>query len=333
MAGTHLSEWHSGYRAYSVAALADIPFESNSDGFDFDTEIILELHEAGKRIAEIPIPTYYGDEISHVNGMKYAKDVAAHTLQYRLHKIGLGSGERAFASDAYELKMEGDSSHTRLLAWLRSRPPLRVLDLGCSDGGFAEQVQALGHLVVGVDAVEHPGVRDRVDRFVPGDLEDGIPADAGKDFDVVVAADVFEHVRDPGRLLEQCAGVLAPGGVVITSVPNFAHWYPRLRVLAGVFDYDRRGILDQDHVRFFTRRSFERLVTRAGFEVARREAVGSPIEVTERGAGAEHPEGERPARSIAATVDGVLVGLRPTLFAYQFLYELRPPVTARQAEG
>ncbi len=76
MLGTELTELHSGYRAYSVEALASIPFEQNSDGFDFDTQIIIQLVDAGKRIVEIPIPTYYGDEICYVNGMKYAKDVS-----------------------------------------------------------------------------------------------------------------------------------------------------------------------------------------------------------------------------------------------------------------
>ena len=72
VAGVSLSEWHSGYRAYSVAALRDVPFHDNHDGFDFDTQVILQLIEAGKRIVEVPIPTYYGDEISHVNGIGYA---------------------------------------------------------------------------------------------------------------------------------------------------------------------------------------------------------------------------------------------------------------------
>ncbi len=70
--GTDLTEWHSGYRAYRVAALAEIPFEQNHDGFDFDTQIIIQLVESGKRIVEVPIPTYYGDEICYVNGMGYA---------------------------------------------------------------------------------------------------------------------------------------------------------------------------------------------------------------------------------------------------------------------
>lgn len=97
--GTHLSEWHSGYRAYRVKALEDIPFERNSNGFDFDTQIIVALLEAKKHIIEIPIPTFYGDEISHVNGMKYAWDVCRHVVQYRLHKMGFGSGELAFMRD------------------------------------------------------------------------------------------------------------------------------------------------------------------------------------------------------------------------------------------
>ena len=61
--GSALSEFHSGFRAYSVAALRRIPFGFNSNVFHFDTEIIIQLMLAGCRIIEVPIPTYYGDEI------------------------------------------------------------------------------------------------------------------------------------------------------------------------------------------------------------------------------------------------------------------------------
>jgi glycosyltransferase involved in cell wall biosynthesis len=82
LTGARLSEWHSGYRAYRVAALAEVPFEANSDVFDFDTQIILQFLGAGKRIVEIDIPTFYGDEISYVNGLKYAKDIIRHTVRH-----------------------------------------------------------------------------------------------------------------------------------------------------------------------------------------------------------------------------------------------------------
>ena len=84
MLGMSLSEFHSGYRAYSVAALRNLPLSSLSDDFDFDTEIIIEMQDRGMEIHEIPIPTFYGDEICYVNGLKYAKDILADVLRYRL---------------------------------------------------------------------------------------------------------------------------------------------------------------------------------------------------------------------------------------------------------
>jgi glycosyltransferase involved in cell wall biosynthesis len=86
MAQVHLSEWHSGYRAYSIKALSCVNFESNSDYFDFDTEIILQMIETKMRLQEIPIPTFYGDELSRVNGMLYGWRVAKHTTQWRLRR-------------------------------------------------------------------------------------------------------------------------------------------------------------------------------------------------------------------------------------------------------
>ena len=87
MAQVKLSEWHSGYRAYSIAALAKVEFASNSDYFDFDTEIILQMIDTKMRLLEIPIPTFYGEELSRVNGMLYGWRVARHTTMWRLRKL------------------------------------------------------------------------------------------------------------------------------------------------------------------------------------------------------------------------------------------------------
>lgn len=327
VAGVELSEWHSGYRAYSVPALERLPFESNSDGFDFDTQIIVQLIESDQRITEIPIPTYYGDEISRVNGLKYAKDIVAHVGRYRAHKMGFGTGELAFASDAYEHKEGDDSSHRVLTRWIGRRSAANVLDLGCSDGSLAWRLRMDGHRVTGVDLHAHDDVKDRVDEFVQADLDQGLPPELEGPYDVVLAADVLEHVRDPGSLLQQIRPTLADSGTLLVSVPNFGHWYPRLRVALGRFDYDRRGILDAGHVRFFTRRSFERLVAASGWSVVRRDATGLPLEIAERGAGGgETTDGA--LAGLLSRLDRALIDLRPQLFAYQFLYELRPGPTA-----
>jgi glycosyltransferase involved in cell wall biosynthesis len=86
---TSLSEFHSGYRLYSVNALRRIPFDRNTSDFHFDTEIIIQLVRAGLRIKELPIPTYYGDEICHVNGIRYALEVVKATLLSRAQDYGI----------------------------------------------------------------------------------------------------------------------------------------------------------------------------------------------------------------------------------------------------
>ena len=86
---TGLSEFHSGYRAYSVKALAGIPFDRNTNDFHFDMEIIIQLVRGGLHIKEVPIPTYYGDGVCHVNGLKYAWDVVRVTAISRAQDLGI----------------------------------------------------------------------------------------------------------------------------------------------------------------------------------------------------------------------------------------------------
>jgi len=77
-----LSEYHSGYRAYSCRALREIDLERLTDNWHFDTQIILEFIARGFRIREVPIPTYYGDEICRVNGIAYAFNCLMATARF-----------------------------------------------------------------------------------------------------------------------------------------------------------------------------------------------------------------------------------------------------------
>ena len=76
---TKLAEFHTGYRIYSIKSLKKIPFHLNTQDFHFDTEILIQLFLINAKIKEISIPTFYGDEICHVNGIKYAFDVVKTT--------------------------------------------------------------------------------------------------------------------------------------------------------------------------------------------------------------------------------------------------------------
>ncbi len=87
--GTNLSEFHSGFRAYSVSALKKIPFNLNSEGFHFDSEIIFQIVAGGGEIGEVTIPTFYGNEKCNVKVISYGLNVLKELSKYLLNKLRL----------------------------------------------------------------------------------------------------------------------------------------------------------------------------------------------------------------------------------------------------
>jgi 2-polyprenyl-3-methyl-5-hydroxy-6-metoxy-1,4-benzoquinol methylase len=325
MLSPQLRDPHSGWRAYEVSALASVPFEGNATDDHFDLQVILQLLAANRHLLEVPLPPLHEEGLSAPETARRVWDTSTDVLRVRLSRLGYLSGHLGSVGSEYGLKREENSSHSVVLRWIGQMPAGRVLDLGCSSGLLSERVRSLGHRVTGVDVSALPGVTDRVDRFLIADLDRGLPPEIGEEgpFDMVIAADVLEHVRDPERLLKQIRRVLVPRGTLIASVPNFAHWYPRIRTAVGLFDYDQRGILDSGHVRFFTRRSLLDLVRRSGFLVTRQQATGLPLEVISTR--------EDVLRRGLRAADRLTVGAWPTLFGYQFVIRCETPDTISSA--
>jgi glycosyltransferase involved in cell wall biosynthesis len=85
--GTNMSEFHSGYRSYKINSLKRINFEKNTNDFHFDTEIIIQMSKLNYLIKEIPMPTFYGDEISHLKSIPYGINVLVSSIKYKFfHK-------------------------------------------------------------------------------------------------------------------------------------------------------------------------------------------------------------------------------------------------------
>src|SRR5664280_2280125 len=109
-------------------------------------------------------------------------------------------------------------------------------------------------------------------------------------FDVVIFGDVLEHLRRPLDVLRMARPLLAPGGFVVASIPNIAHGAVRLALLEGRFDYRPLGLLDDTHVRFFTRESVEALFRDAGLiPVQMRRTTAGLFETEFGGTPADHP--------------------------------------------
>jgi len=103
---TKLSEFHSGYRAYSLSALREIPFHLNSSDFHFDSEIIAQLILAKKKISETPIPTFYGKEKSNVNSIRYGISILGMIVYYILHKTGIKKYYKFDLSNSYNNSLD-----------------------------------------------------------------------------------------------------------------------------------------------------------------------------------------------------------------------------------
>jgi len=274
--GMNLTEFHSGYRAYSVRALGQIPFRENSNDFHFDTEIIVQFHQHKLRIVERPIPTYYGDEICYVNGLKYAYNVAKSVVQYRLQQAGFKRYAKYESPQPYARKYSAQSSHQRIARMVKGRD-LRILDVGCAGGTIAGLITNENTEIVGIDREDVPGRSPQITRFVKQDIEQQFNPSGLGTFDYILLADILEHIRNPHEVLEKCRGALKPGGTVIVCVPNVAHWSVRIGLLFGRFTYTLQGVLDASHVHLYTKSTIRSLLTEAGYRITRLEATPVPL--------------------------------------------------------
>jgi glycosyltransferase involved in cell wall biosynthesis len=319
---SQLSEFHSGYRIYSTEALSSVPFERNSNDFHFDTEIIIQLMFFAKReIRELPIPTYYGDEICRVNGISYAMNVVVATLKARLQDVGIFYDRRYDCApvmlEHYTPKFEYPSTHSYALSLVP--PNSRVLDLGCAGGYMAAALMKMkGCYATGVDAFPLEGVR--LDRFYLRDLNEGLEGLPMADQDVILMLDVIEHLASPERFLDQLHEALAkkPGTPVIISTANIGFIIPRLMLLLGQFNYGKRGILDVTHTRLFTFSSFKRCLEQCGFDVVEMRAVPGPFPLA---------LGDNSISRLLLSINKLLIKVSRGMFGYQIFAQIKPRPT------
>jgi glycosyltransferase involved in cell wall biosynthesis len=275
---TSFSEFHSGYRLYSTEALRKIPFERNSSDFHFDTEIIIQLVMAGVKIVEIPIPTYYGDEICYVNGLKYAWDVFRTMLRAKFHQRDL-LYDRKFdvgpIEETYDVKLGYLSSHTMAIDAVR--PGANVIDIGCGRGYVAREFAKKARHVTGVDQYVPAHSDDPKISYYQWNLDrDEFPVDLSE-FDQVFLLDIIEHLRAPDSFMERLrhAAVHRRPEIVLTTA-NIGFFVTRLMLVAGFFNYGRKGILDRTHTRLFTFGSLRELFEEAGYEVLEMKGIPAP---------------------------------------------------------
>jgi GT2 family glycosyltransferase/2-polyprenyl-3-methyl-5-hydroxy-6-metoxy-1,4-benzoquinol methylase/tetratricopeptide (TPR) repeat protein len=197
-----------------------------------------------------------------------------------------------------------------------------VLDIGCGAGALGESLKRRGvkHVAgIEIDAHAAEKARQRLDEVQIGDVEeDGIRFDR-ESFDAIICGDVLEHMRHPAKFLRRVRSWLKDGGVIIASIPNVQHHSVVRSLIRGNWTYESAGLLDEDHVHFFTRQDISQLFGDAGYLLDQVNVVP----------GTGYAEWEKQGKPVSFSLGDLQVTATSTQeaedhFVYQFLVVARP---------
>jgi glycosyltransferase involved in cell wall biosynthesis len=286
LTGQRLKEFHTGMRLYTTGFLNRVPFELNSEDFDFDTEILLQAFYVASTVREIKIPTRYAGEICRVPGVSYAINVLRSSLDFWLQMHGMGcslrfrdlQGGRTIYVDKTRFEGSAHDLATQVIVGARASA---VLDLGCGQGFIGARAKTILPDVIYDGADRATGAPAACDRYWSCDLDRRLPPVTPFDYDVVLCLDVVEHLSEPEtfflRLRESRQG--RSDTLFVFSTANVAFLTIRLGLLLGRFEYGDRGILDITHRRLMTKRSFERMIRETGFDIETSRGTPVPLQL------------------------------------------------------
>jgi 2-polyprenyl-3-methyl-5-hydroxy-6-metoxy-1,4-benzoquinol methylase len=178
----------------------------------------------------------------------------------------------------YQNKPEGyyDNIRKEMLKYLPQNAK-KIIEVGCGNGAFASTVKIKNQAEVwGIELMESEALlaESVLDKVLIGRCEKHLANLPENYFDVIYCNDVLEHLVDPYSVLEIFKSKLAPGGVVISSIPNVRFYRSFSKVVFGKnWEYEDYGIMDKTHLRFFTGKSIRKMYEDLGYEVLLHEGL------------------------------------------------------------
>lgn len=158
-----------------------------------------------------------------------------------------------------------------MIDWIPRNVPSTILDIGCAAGAMGKAIRErnITATLIGIELSNEAAkcAAPYYDRIHEGDVEK-MELSYSNYFDLVFCADILEHLRDPWTMLTRIKSMLKPDGLLLCSIPNIRYWrILRDLVFFGYWNYEKEGILDDTHLRFFTRKSFSNDLIQCGFEI------------------------------------------------------------------
>ena len=315
---SNLSEFHSGYRVYDVQALKKIPFYLNSNDFSFDTEIIIQFLILKLRISEVPIPTYYGKEISYVNGLYYAYRIIIESLKSNIQKFGMLYEKKYDLIDdeiKYVYKKNFTSTHS--ISFKTIKDNSLILDVGSGQGDLIRHlVNEKNCKVIGIDK-NVKTISSKNIEFVSCDLNKELPNLDYLKFDYILFLDVIEHLENPEDFLKKLYEKISENEKIeiVISTPNISFFIIRFMLLFGFFNYGKRGILDKTHTRLFTFQSFKKLIEDSNYKIITTTGIPAPFPLA---------IGENLLSKILINFNKLAINIWRSFFSYQILCKIKP---------
>ena len=319
LTGMKLSEYHSGYRAYKVSCLKKIPFNLNSNYFHFDTQILIQFNLSKFKILEIPIPTFYGEEISSLKATNYGFAILRTTLSYFAQRFGIFYDKKFnFIDDnspeKYVSKLNFLSTHKSAYELINSNS--KVLSIGCGNAHIEKKlVNDKNCLIDGIDEYKNNNLNFLNSYQVLNLEKDKLVLN--KDYNYILFLDVIEHLSNPENFLIDLNKEMSlkKNCKLIISTPNVANIFIRAMLLFGQFNYGKKGILDKTHKRLFTLASFKRLLSDTNFTIDSVIPIPPPFPLA--------ISNNFLSKSLLL-IFSLLNKLRMSLFAFQFMLIVKP---------
>jgi len=314
---TKLSEFHTGYRVYSIKDLTKIMFNLNTNDYHFDTEIIIQHISNKFKIGEYPIPTFYGDEISYVNGFKYAFNIIKETIKFKLQRLGIFYEEKYEVNSPEVFSNKSDFLSTNYYINKLIKENSKIIDFGPSEGNYHTILKKNNCYIKTINGTLNKHLIDENEIL---NLDEKLPKDI-QNYNYILLPDIIEHLHKPEIFLEKLSRQTNPKQILIASTGNIAFITSRLMLLMGFFNYSKKGILDKTHTRLFNFHTFKKIFTNNNFKIIKTIGIPAPYPIAIK---------NKLISKTLLNLNQLLIRIFPRIFSYQILLVLEPSANLKQ---